>query len=179
MTLTAVLFAGVVARTGETDLALAAGDALGAAGYGLRHGGYNGLMEAAARGAARHGVPVTAVTLADQEWGPFNPYVTDVEYAPTMGDRLHAYLDDADLVLVMGGGVGTLHEVTAALYYATTIRPVPVRLLGPAARRLGAFLRAEQWLVEGPTRPLGFLADLPDIAALEKDLAAFTSGSLR
>ncbi|MFE5074960.1 hypothetical protein [Streptomyces halstedii] len=85
-----------------------------------------------------------------------------------MGERLHAYLDDVGLVVVMGGGVGTLHEVTAALYYATTIRPVPVRLLGPAAIRLGTFLRAERWLVEGPTRPLGFLADLPDAAEYEK-----------
>ncbi|MFE2759699.1 SLOG cluster 4 domain-containing protein [Streptomyces halstedii] len=165
---TAALFAGVVARPGEQHLALAAGDALGAAGYGLRHGGYNGLMEAAAQGAARHGVPVTAITLADQEWGPFNPYVTDAVNAPTMGERLHAYLDDVGLVVVMGGGVGTLHGVTAALYYATTIRPVPVRLLGPAAIRLGTFLRAERWLVEGPTRPLGFLADLPDAAEYEK-----------
>ncbi|MFJ5850815.1 LOG family protein [Streptomyces sp. NPDC092903] len=177
---TAALFAGVVARPGEEPLALAAGDALGAAGYGLRHGGYNGLMEAAAQGAARHNVPVTAITLADrEEWGPFNPHVTDVVYAPTMGERLHTYLDDVDLVVVMGGGAGTLHEVTAALYYATTIRPVPVRLLGPAACRLGEFLRTEQWLVQGPTRPLDFLADLPDAAALEKDLAALTSTSPR
>ncbi|MFJ7209459.1 LOG family protein [Streptomyces sp. NPDC098789] len=178
-TRTAALFAGVVARPGEEHLALAAGDALGAAGYGLRHGGYNGLMEAAARGAARHGVPVTAITLAGQDWGPLNSYVTDVVYAPTMGKRLHAYLDDVDLVVVMGGGVGTLHEVTAALYYATTIRPVPVRLLGPAACRLVTFLRSEQWLVQGPTRPLGFLAELPDVAALEKDLMALTSGGPR
>ncbi|MGW2282863.1 SLOG cluster 4 domain-containing protein [Streptomyces sp. NPDC001770] len=176
---TAVLFAGVVARPGEEELAQVAGDLLGAAGFGLRHGGYNGLMEAAARGAARHGVPVTAVTLDGQDWGPFNPYVTDVVYAQTVGDRLHAYLDDADLVVVMGGGVGTLHEVTAALYYATTIRPVPVRLLGPAACRLGAFLRTERWLVEGPTRPLGFLTGLPDTAALEQDLATLTAGSTR
>ncbi|MFI5756792.1 orotate phosphoribosyltransferase [Streptomyces sp. NPDC051569] len=155
-TRTAALFAGVVARPGEEHLALAAGVALGAAGYGLRHGGYNGLMEAAAQGAAPHGVPVTAITLADRpDWGPFNPHVTDAVYAPTMGDRLHAYLDDVDMVVVMGGGVGTLHEVTAALYYATTIRPVPVRLLGQAARRLCTFLRDEQWFVEGPTAPWG------------------------
>ncbi|MFE7752137.1 LOG family protein [Streptomyces sp. NPDC057428] len=173
---TAVLFAGVVARPGETELARTAGDALGGAGYRIRHGGYNGLMEATAQGAARHGVPITAVTLADRDWGPFNPYVTDVVHAETMGERLHAYLDDADLVYVMGGGVGTLHEATAALYYATTIRSVPIRLLGPAACRLGGFLREQEWLVEGPTRPLAFLADLPDAAALVKDLADQSSG---
>ncbi|MFE2500173.1 hypothetical protein [Streptomyces scopuliridis] len=88
--LTVALFAGVVPPDGEEPLAEAAGAMLARAGYALRHGGYNGLMEAAARGAARHGVPVTAM----------------------------------------------LHELTAALYYATTIRSVPVWLLGPTACRL-------------------------------------------
>ncbi|MDX6346699.1 MAG: hypothetical protein QOF84_1489 [Streptomyces sp.] len=111
MTAVAALFAGVVPPAGEEALAEAVGEALARAGYGLRHGGYNGLREAAARGAARHRVPVTAVTLADRpDWGAFNPHVTDAVYAPTMGARLHAYLDDADLVVAMGGGVGTLHE---------------------------------------------------------------------
>jgi predicted Rossmann-fold nucleotide-binding protein len=75
----------------------------------------------------RHGVPVTAITLADRpDWGELNPFVTTTVYVLTMGERLHAYLDDADLVVAMGGGVGTLHELTAALYYATTIRSLPV-----------------------------------------------------
>ena len=175
--LTVALFAGVVPPDGEEPLAEEAGAVLARAGYGLRHGGYNGLMEAAARGAARHGVPVTAITLADRpDWGAFNPYVTTTVYAPTVGARLHAYLDDADLVVAMGGGVGTLHELSAALYYATTIRSVPVRLLGPAACRLSAFLRAEKWLIELPTRPLDFLRELPDAEALEEDLKALDAG---
>ena len=175
--LTAALFAGVVPPEEEEPLAEAAGAALARAGYALKHGGYNGLMEAAARGAARHGVPVTAVTLADRPaWGAFNPYVTTTVYAPTMGARLHAYLDDADLVVAMGGGVGTLHELSAALYYATTIRSVPVQLLGPTACRLSAFLRAEGWLTESPTRPLDFLRELPDAEALEADLKALDAG---
>ncbi|MFF4709603.1 LOG family protein [Streptomyces sp. NPDC001297] len=175
--LTAALFAGVIPPDGEEPLAEAAGAALACAGYALRHGGYNGLMEAAARGAARHGVPVTAITLADRPgWGALNPHVTTTIYAPTMGERLHAYLDGVDLVVAMGGGVGTLHELTAALYYATTIRSVPVRLLGPTACRLGAFLRAEGWLIETPTRPLDFLRELPDAEALDADLKALDGG---
>ncbi|MGW1674555.1 SLOG cluster 4 domain-containing protein [Streptomyces sp. NPDC002324] len=173
----AALFAGVVPPAGEEEMAEAAGSALALAGYALHHGGYNGLMEAAARGAARHGVPVTAITLAGRpDWGAFNEHVTATVYAPTMGDRLHAYLDGADLVVAMGGGVGTLHELTAALYYATTIRPLPVRLLGPTACRLSAFLRSERWLTETPTRPLGFLRELPDIKALHADLRALGGG---
>lgn len=176
----AAFFAGVIPPIGEEPLAEAAGAALARAGYTLRHGGYNGLMEAAARGAARHGGSVTAVTLADRpDWGAFNPHVTNAVYAPTMGARLHAYLDDADLVIAMGGGVGSLHEITAALYYATAIRPVPVRLLGPTAGRLGDFLRADGWLKQTPTRPLDFLLALPDAAALETELAHLVGESDR
>ncbi|KIE24765.1 DNA transporter [Streptomyces sp. MUSC 125] len=175
--LTVTLFAGVVPPDGEEPLGQAAGAALAQAGYALRHGGYNGLMEAAARGAAPHHVPVTAITLADRpDWGALNPFVTTTVYASTMGERLHAYLDDADLVVAMGGGVGTLHELTAALYYATTIRSLPVRLLGPTACRLSTFLRAEGWLTESPTRPLGFLRELPDAEALTADLKALAAG---
>jgi len=178
---TAALFAGVIAPSGELDLAEAAGSALARAGYRLRHGGYNGLMEAAARGAARECGQVTAVTLAGREdWGALNEYVTQTVYAPTMGERLHAYLDDADLVVAMGGGVGSLHELTAAFYYATTIRAVPVRLLGPTAARLGQFLREQRWLVETPTRSLAFLHTLADVQELADDLAALdgTPGQL-
>ncbi|MGX1727983.1 SLOG cluster 4 domain-containing protein [Streptomyces diastaticus] len=165
------LFAGVVPPEGEEPLAERAGTALAKAGYALMHGGYNGLMEAAARGAARGGAPVTAITLADRpDWGPLNSHVTTTRYASTMGERLHGYLDHADLVVAMGGGVGTLHELSAALYYATAIRPVPVRLLGPTACRLSAFLRSEGWLTQTPTRPLGFLRELPDAEALIADL---------
>ncbi|MFC5198448.1 LOG family protein [Streptomyces kaempferi] len=108
-----------------------------------------------------------------------NTHVTTTVYAPTMGERLHAYLDDAGLVVAMGGGVGTLHELTAALYYATTIRSLPVRLLGPAACCLSTFLRAEGWLTESPTRPLGFLRELPDAEALAADLKTLAAGRAR
>lgn len=168
---TAALFCGVIPRPTELALAEAVGDVLGAAGYTLRNGGYNGLMEAASRGASRHDVPITAVTLAGREdWGDFNPHTTDAVFAPTMGARLHAYLDDADIAIVMGGGIGTLHEATAAMYYATTVRTLPVRMVGPTACNLNAFLRAEKWLVETPTRPLGFLRELLDPADLADDL---------
>ncbi|WP_431981914.1 hypothetical protein [Streptomyces qinglanensis] len=65
-------------------------------------------------------------------------------------------------VVALGGGVGTLHEITAALYYATSIPTLPVRLLGQRACGLARVLRADRWLVETPTRPLGFLRELPD-----------------
>nr|BEK70298.1 hypothetical protein KPHV_75250 [Kitasatospora purpeofusca] len=70
--LTAVFFGGVVpASAQEETLAEEIGRAMAQAGYQLMHGGYNGLMEAAARGAAGQGATVTAVTLIGKhdEWG--------------------------------------------------------------------------------------------------------------
>ncbi|MER6395800.1 LOG family protein [Kitasatospora sp. NPDC001603] len=172
--LTAVFFGGVVpASVEEEKLAEEIGRTLAQAGYSLQHGGYNGLMEAAARGAGSQGALVTAVTLIGKhdEWGAFNPHATTSVHLPDLGTRLNHYLEHADLVVAMGGGVGTLHELTAALYYATAIRPVPVCLAGAAALRLLDFLREEKWLYETPTRPLGFLATTETADAFRTHLA--------
>ena len=169
---TATFFGGVVpASAQEEQLAYGIGAALGAAGLVLQHGGYNGLMEQAAHGASAQGATVVAVTLTDVDWGEFNPYVTGAVRMPTMGERLHQFLDDTDLVVAMGGGVGTLHELTAALWYAGNIRPVPVWLTGKTARRLSAFLRTERWMFESPTRSLGFLREIPGLTAFERELS--------
>jgi len=171
--LTATFFGGVVpASKEERRLAYGIGEALGEAGLVLQHGGYNGLMEDAARGAATAGGPaVVAVTLAEADWGEFNSYVTDTIRLPTMGARMDRFFDYSDLVIAMGGGVGTLHELTAALWYAGNIRPVPVWLAGDTARRLVAFLKTQRWLFESPTRPLGFLREIPDLATFGRELS--------
>lgn len=168
---TATFFGGVV-RSSPIDAWLAhqIGYALGQVGFSLRHGGYNGLMEDAARGAAAAGAEVIAVTLAGVEWGAFNDSVTATVHLETMGQRLHHFLDDTDLVVAMGGGVGTLHELSAALWYAGNIREVPVWIAGPTALRLLKFLREDRWLFESPTRPLGFLREVSDFLAFQGEL---------
>ncbi|MCX4094318.1 LOG family protein [Nocardia sp. alder85J] len=171
----ATFFGGVVpASDAEQSLACDIGRTLAEAGFALQHGGYNGLMQEAARGAASAAGEVVAVTLAEMNWGDFNPYVSQAFRLPRMGDRLHRFLDGADLVVAMGGGVGTLHELTAAMWYAGNIRPVPVWLAGATVLRLLAFLRSEHWLFESPTRPLGFLKEIPDAAAFGQALTQLT-----
>ncbi|MFD3804417.1 LOG family protein [Streptomyces sp. NPDC058619] len=179
--LTAVFFGGVVPVSAEEEkLAEEVGRSLARAGYSLLHGGYNGLMEAAARGASSEGAMVTAVTLIDKhdEWGPFNPHATSSVHLPNLGARINHYLAHADLIVAMGGGVGTLHELTAALYYATTIRPVPIFLTGSAALRLLAFLRQEKWLYETPTRPLGYLTAVETADAFHTCLATLDTAPI-
>jgi uncharacterized protein (TIGR00725 family) len=142
----------------DKDLAYHAGRELGALGFTLHHGGYNGLMEHAARGAASVGAQVVAVTLRGKKaWGPFNPYVTDSIHAGSLGDRLFHLIERADAIVAMGGGVGCLHELTTAIWYAGNIRAVPIILLGTTAGRLELFLREERWLYTSSTRSLDFL----------------------
>ncbi|MFI7277948.1 LOG family protein [Streptomyces sp. NPDC049879] len=119
---------------------------------------------------------VTAVTLSDKqaEWGEFNEYVGDEVRLHDIGARLCHYLDSADLVVAMGGGVGTLHELTAALYYASVIRPVPVWITGTTALRLLAFLKHEKWLFETPTRRLDFLSPIGSAAEFTARLRLLT-----
>ncbi|WP_282785744.1 LOG family protein [Nocardia sp. CC201C] len=165
--MTTVTFFGGVRAEDDADRVLAyeIGCAIGQAGATIQHGGYNGLMEAAARGAATTGGRIVAVTLENTKWGEFNPHVTHAIHLPRLGDRLHRFLDTTDLVIAMGGGIGTLHELSAALWYASNIRPVPVWLVGSTATHLAAFLRKEQWLYETPTRPMGFLREITHIEA--------------
>ncbi|MFE2495657.1 LOG family protein [Streptomyces scopuliridis] len=174
----AVFFGGVVpASAAEEHLAEQIGGMLADHGFALVHGGYNGLMEAAARGAAAHSGRIHAVTLEGkrQEWGGFNPYVTQAVHLASLGERLDHYFETADLVVAMGGGVGTLHELTAALYYAGNISPIPVLIAGPTALRLLTYLRQEKWLFESPTRPLGFLTEITDATALAAVLPALSA----
>jgi len=177
--MTTVTFFGGVRSASIADRVLAyeIGTAIGRSGFTLQHGGYNGLMEDAARGAADTGGTVVAVTLSDTAWGEFNPHVTDAVHLPTMGARLHRFLDGTDLVIAMGGGVGTLHELSAAIWYSGNIRPVPVWLAGAAAVRLSAFLRSERWLYESPTRPLGFVREIPDQASFDRVFRTFLAGT--
>lgn len=155
----ASFFGGVMAASvADRKLAYEVGHALGQHGFTLYHGGYNGLMEYAARGAADAGARVVAVTLSGkEEWGDFNPYVKNSIYARSMGARLTHLVDHANVIVAMAGGVGSLHELTAALWYSGNVRRTPVLVLGQGAQLLVKFLKEKRWLYESPTRPLDFL----------------------
>ena len=150
----------------EEHLAHGIGMALAGQGLMMLHGGYNGLMEHAARGAVERGGVIVAVTLAGMDWGAFNPHVTTATHQPSMGARMHTYFDNAQVIVSMAGGVGTLHELTAALWYAGNIRAVPIVVAGPTAHRLLNFLRQERWLYESPTRPLDYLHEIESASEL-------------
>lgn len=166
----ATFFGGCVAKSrDDEELAYRAGRLLGSNGFRLQQGGYNGLMEDAARGAASAGACVVAVTMRhkEEEWGPFNPYITEAIYADEMGQRLRYLIDRSDLIVAMAGGIGSLHELTAALWYAGNVRRLPVLLLGRTAGRLLDFLLEDRWLYKSPTRPLDFLSCVQTVSELD------------
>jgi uncharacterized protein (TIGR00725 family) len=167
----AVFLGGVAADSlSERELAYQCGRTIGRLGYTLFQGGYNGLMEDAARGASEEGVEVLAITLAHKkEWGDFNPYIKRAIYATDLGQRLNAFFSTADVVIAMGGGVGTLHEIAAAIWYAGNLRRIPVILLGARAERLLSTLKEQGWIYESPTRPIDFLR----VACSAEELDAF------
>lgn len=155
----AVFLGGVATKSSsERELAYQCGRTIGRLGYTLFHGGYNGLMEDAARGASEEGVEVVAITLTHkEEWGDFNPYVKRTIYAKDLGERLNTFFTNADIVIAMGGGVGTLHEIAAAVWYAGNMRRIPLILLGTRAKQLLNTLKVQGWIYESPTRPVDFL----------------------
>ena len=91
---------------------------------------------------------------------------------------MNTLLSNADIVLAMAGGVGTLHEVTAAIWYAGNVRRIPVVLMGVRAERLLSFLKEEKWIYKSPTRPIEFLSVVQSAAELEAifELEGFTPG---
>ena len=174
-------FLGGVAPDSTVDIEFAyqCGRTIGRHGLSLFHGGYNGLMESFAQGVAEVGTEIVAVTLSDKEaWGSFNEYTTRALYLDDLGQRLNTLLSNADIVLAMAGGVGTLHEVAAAIWYAGNVRRIPVVLMGARAERLLSFLKEEKWIYESPTRPIDFLSVVRTVAELDAilDSEGFTPG---
>ena len=159
MTKKALFLGGVSVKSEhERELAFFCGKLLGTLKYSLLHGGYNGLMEEVARGAATEDASIFAITLLNKdEWGGFNPFVKKAFFYPDLGQRLNSFFMSTNVVIAMGGGVGTLHEIASAIWYAGNIRRMPIIILGARAKRLITFLQQEEWLYKSSTRPLDFL----------------------
>jgi uncharacterized protein (TIGR00730 family) len=92
----------------------AVGRALGLAGYTVMTGGYDGVMDAASKGANQAGAHVIGVTVRDLEAyreTTVNQWVKEEVKYDTLRQRLHHLIDNADAYVVMPGGIGTLQEI--------------------------------------------------------------------
>ena len=106
--------ARVVEDDDEYTVARRTGALLGAAGWAVMTGGYQGAMEAASRGASDAGGHVIGVTVADwKDRNAPNRWVAEEHRAANLLARL-AELLAADALIAVGGGIGTLAEVALA-----------------------------------------------------------------
>lgn len=106
------------ARVTEEDdeyvVAAETGRLLAESGWAVMTGGYHGAMEAASRGAGDAGGHVIGVTVANWlDRSSPNRWVVEERRTPNLLARL-AELVAADALIAVGGGIGTLAEVSLA-----------------------------------------------------------------
>jgi len=126
---------------GSADFAAAErlGRLLAEAGWVVMNGGYGGTMAALSRGAARAGGRVIGVTLAAFDRWPLcvNPWLSEQRQAPDLFTRHRWLIAEADAIVVLPGGVGTLAELFVAwnLLQIGSLAPRPVIVVGQAWQR--------------------------------------------
>jgi uncharacterized protein (TIGR00725 family) len=125
-------------------LAEALGERLVDAGYRVLTGGLGGVMEAASRGASRSRahVPGSVVgVLPGSDARAANPYV-DVALATGLGHLRNALVAQADAVVAIGGGAGTLSEMAMAWVHRRLV--VGYRVEGWSGRLADAAIDARR-----------------------------------
>lgn len=168
----AMLKIGVIGRSwreGEylppavTEAAHAVGAAIGAAGAVLVGGGTGGVMEASCRGAKEAGgLTVGFLPYADPDKA--NPYV-DLVFPTGMGTIRNVLTARCcDAIVMVGGGVGTLNEVTIA--YDSGVPVVVLEGTTGWADRLRNALVEGAWMDERRVVPVSFATDPAEAVAL-------------
>jgi uncharacterized protein (TIGR00730 family) len=114
------------------DEGLKMGRALATNGFDVMTGGYMGVMEAVSQGAHDAGARVLGITMKGFE-DRANPYVMDEIRTANFYQRFRWLIDRADGWVAMGGGMGTLAEMTFA-WQKLSLRMFaerPLVLVGP------------------------------------------------
>jgi uncharacterized protein (TIGR00730 family) len=127
------VFGGSKCREGdpEYEQARALGRLLALAGYAVCTGGYQGVMEAASRGAREAEGVVLGVLMSQFEREP-NPYLTESVAAPHFYERLQLLITRSVGFVAVRGGMGTVTELSLVWNKIQTrvIEPRPLVLLG-------------------------------------------------
>jgi uncharacterized protein (TIGR00725 family) len=87
------------------------GRALAQAGFALANGGYRGIMEASAKGAAQAGGTVIGVTCSAFKSSVANEFVTRTVVTGSLNERLDTLVQLGRAYVVLPGGTGTLLEL--------------------------------------------------------------------
>lgn len=163
------------ARLGPDDerweLARRVGGALAARGWSVMTGGYGGLMEAAASGAASHGGHILALPMRSWRNLSPNPHASELLWCDSYPERL-GHLLDCDAVVALDGGIGTIAELTVAWSVRQTESHAPALVVaGHGWPALLATITG-QMIVGAEDLALVSVAETPEdvIAAIERQL---------
>jgi len=127
------IFGGSKCR--ETDLeyaqAVRVGELLANAGFTICTGGYDGVMEAASRGAHQRGGRVLGITMNQFKSEP-NRYVTEKVPSEHFYERLQRLITQSVGYIALRGGMGTVTELSLVWNKLQTrvLDPRPLVLLG-------------------------------------------------
>jgi uncharacterized protein (TIGR00730 family) len=123
------------------------GALLAAAGFAVVTGGYDGVMEAASKGARASGGQAIGVT-AEVYYArgrEANAYLTREVRVKSATDRLMELLDLPDAFTAIGNSTGTLAEIAMAWDYITKqfLPPKPILLIGKHWKEFYEYVNAE------------------------------------
>ncbi len=121
---------------------IALGRFLARLGYGVKCGGYGGLMEAVSKGVFEARGECIGIGLRDFE--PLraqNPYLTKKIVANSLYERLELLIEGSELFIAQKGSIGTLNEIfmVAALKYGGLKPHIRIVLLGKEYREYNCF----------------------------------------
>jgi uncharacterized protein (TIGR00730 family) len=107
------------------------GELLAQAGFTICTGGYQGVMEAASRGAREQGGRVLGIVMNQFKTEP-NRYLTDKVATPHFYERLQRLITRSVGFIAIRGGMGTVTELSLVWNKIQTrvIEPRPLVLLG-------------------------------------------------
>jgi hypothetical protein len=170
------VFGGSAPRLGSPAYAEAVlmGRLLAGAGFAVATGGYTGVMEAASRGAAEAGGHVIGVTCGlIENWREgfaANAWVKEEIKFDTLRDRLYHLVSFCAAAVALGGGIGTLSEVSLmwSLIQTGELKRKPLVLVGPLWRdTFREFLaRADGYVPERDRKLLLFAGTVDEAAAI-------------
>jgi uncharacterized protein (TIGR00730 family) len=114
------------------------GKLLAQRGFVVMNGGYQGTMEASARGAREHGGRSVGVLSGEFGWLAPNPYLDETMTSPDLFSRIREMQARADAFIVLKGSMGTLAEFALVWNLAKidAQHRKPIILLGDAWARV-------------------------------------------
>ncbi|HLD15336.1 MAG TPA: LOG family protein [Candidatus Nanoarchaeia archaeon] len=149
----------------DIQLAYELGKRIGLKGHTLKNGGYNGTMEASAKGCREQGGKVIGICVEDDPWATPNRYSTHVIHMP-FEERVRELMK-YDRAIILPGQVGTLEELFMAWTNAIVDKKDPIYFVGDKSIKLVDFLIKEGWVRKDQEPTLKTVKNLDEIDFLK------------